>query len=485
MAIRLGGLRRRGRGGRRHSVAIAIALGVGVLLLSGVAASVPVPTAGASAVTGFRFCAIDFGHPACATTTTAGDEPSEVGVFFTATTALSSSDSVTIDGPSNSQFPGGSYQVSNTTLHTTCASSAVTLSDSGASVTVPVPAGCTATAGQGMDLVFVGMTMPSTAGYYAWGLHTTTDRTEQGSSVIKVTSVPGAPGSPTATPGDHKLTVSWAPSDFDGLLPLTGYQVYCAAGGPPSTSGTPTATVGRSTTAVTVLGLLNGIAYQCVVTAVNADGQSATSPIATATPGPTVPPPPRAVVATNGIRAITVSWARPAANGGAAVTSYDVYCSTTNPPSTSGAPSATVPATTTPLSATISHLPIGQQYFCVVTAINSVGASAASAVVTVFSATVPLAPTAPSATPTNVSEVLVSWTAPLHNGGEPVEGYDVYCSVTNPPSTASSPCTEVAPGATSVQVGGLVSSTTYYFEVAAVNAVGSSNPSKVVKATTP
>ncbi|HEX3333128.1 MAG TPA: fibronectin type III domain-containing protein [Acidimicrobiales bacterium] len=484
MAIGRGGSWGRVGSKVRRGASIASAVAAGALLVPVVVAATATP-AGASAVTNGTMCVSATSGAPCGTKLEAGLTTDFLLASFDATTALSSSDAITVDGPVTSQFATtATYDVLNDTLNTHCAATAVTFSNSGATVTIGVPAGCTASAGQRVSVLIFSMTTPSAAGYYAWGVHTTADTTEVPTSRIAVTSVPGAPTSPIATVGEKRLTLSWTAPSFDGLLPLTAYDVYCSASGPPSTSGTPTGTVDASNTTLTLLGLVNGLTYRCVVTAVNGDGQSAASPIVSGTPNPTAPPPPRAVHAANGLGFITVSWVRPGLTGGKPITAYDVYCSTTNPPSTSGTPSATVAATTTPLEAKITGLPVGNKYYCVVTTINSIGPSVASIVVTAYSATVPRPPTAPSAVPTNASEILVSWTAPSGDGGEPIAGYIVYCSVTTPPSTKSSPCAEVGPGATSTQVGGLASSTTYYFEVVAVNAIGKSAPSGVVHAAT-
>jgi hypothetical protein len=81
----------------------------------------------------------------------------------------------------------------------------------------------------------------------------------------------------------------------------------------------------------------------------------------------------------------TVTWTDPTSNGGSPITGYDVYASTTNPPSTSGAPSATASGANA-TSATVKKLKKGK-YFFVVTAVNSKGQSPPSPVVTAADAT--------------------------------------------------------------------------------------------------
>src|SRR5581483_12136403 len=132
---------------------------------------------------------------------------------------------------------------------------------------------------------------------------------------------------------------------------------------------------GAGATSATVGGLTNGTQYFCVVTAVNGNGQSLPSPAVSATPS-TLPGAPTAPSASAGNGSILVQWTDPASNGGSAITGYDVYCSTANPPSISGAPSQTASGAAA-TSATVSGL-TNTPYFCRVTAVNANGQSAPS-----------------------------------------------------------------------------------------------------------
>lgn len=78
-------------------------------------------------------------------------------------------------------------------------------------------------------------------------------------------SVPGAPTSVTAIPGDGQATVSWTAPLSDGGSPITGYTVTSSPGGFVCawTSGPHVCTVS---------GLTNGSAYTFTVTATNAAG---------------------------------------------------------------------------------------------------------------------------------------------------------------------------------------------------------------------
>jgi hypothetical protein len=196
------------------------------------------------------------------------------------------------------------------------------------------------------------------------------------------------------------------------------------------------------------------------------------------TPGPftapTGPPPPATPSAPTGVRAtagngqVSLTWS-PVANAA----SYNVYRGTA-----SGGESLLATGITAP-SDTDSGLLNGTTYYYTVTAVGPGGAeSAKSAEV---SAT-PQATTAPGA-PRNLTlsarttGVRLTWAAPLSNGGSSIAYYVVYRGTSSSSLTAlqvqvvcsSSTCTYTDPS--------VAHSTTYWYEVAAHNAVGTGAPS--------
>jgi YVTN family beta-propeller protein len=95
--------------------------------------------------------------------------------------------------------------------------------------------------------------------------------------------VPGAPGTPSALPGDGQAMVSWTAPSSDGGAPITSYTVTASPGGQ-----TCSWTSGPLHCAVT--GLSNGTAYTFTVTAANSAGAGLASvPSAAVTPAAAPP----------------------------------------------------------------------------------------------------------------------------------------------------------------------------------------------------
>ncbi len=91
----------------------------------------------------------------------------------------------------------------------------------------------------------------------------------------------------------------------------------------------------------------------------------------------------------------------------------------------------------------------------------------------------PDAPTGLSSTPGN-SQVVLNWTAPANNGGDPVTGYNIYQGTS---SGAETILTSTSTTATMFTSTGLTNGTTYYFKVTAVSPAGEGPFSNEVSAT--
>jgi hypothetical protein len=180
---------------------------------------------------------------------------------------------------------------------------------------------------------------------------------------------------------------------------------------------------------------------------------------------------------------INLRWAAPSSSGGSAITSYNIYRSTT--PGDEG---------TTPITSVngsiLSHNDTGltteQTYYYTVTAVNSIGESIpsneASATPT-STATVPQPPTNLSVTATSPSQINLSWTAPTNNGGSEITGYQIERS-TDSGSTWSTLVANTGSTSTKYSDTGLHPSTAFTYRVSAINSAGTSSPSNTASATT-
>jgi len=278
---------------------------------------------------------------------------------------------------------------------------------------------------------------------------------------------PGPPTGLTATTGNAQVSLTWIPPASDGGAELIGYDVYLGTSSH-GESATPVNAALITSTGYTVTGLANGTTYYFTVDAVNdADLHSAASAEASATPvAPTTAPgSPSGLTATAGNAQVSLSWTAPASDGGAQITSYDIYEGTTGNVKTT-APVASSKGT----SVTVKNLANGTTYYFKVAAVNTVGVgppSGAASATPAAAITKPGPPAGLTATPGH-GRVTLSWTAPGSDGGAGISGYLIYQG-TSPGGEAATPVNGSPVSATSYTVTGLANGTTYYFKVAAVN----------------
>jgi hypothetical protein len=298
---------------------------------------------------------------------------------------------------------------------------------------------------------------------------------------VTVTGPPTVPAAPTgvaATAGPASASVSWAPP-ANGGSPITGYTITpyigTAAQSPVQVTGSPPAT------STVVTGLTAGSTYTFGVAGSNSVGtgaQSAASSPVTVAPA-TVPGTPTHVVATPGDTRASVTWTAPT-NGGSSISSYTITAS--NQAEVGGSQvSMTVTGSPPATNATFPGLTNGSPYAFSVAATNSVGTGQSSTLSNVITpGTLPGAPTNVTATGGN-SSATISWTAPP-NGGDPLTSYTItpfVGSAAQVPTTVSG-----SPPTTTVTVA-VNNGTTYTFQVAATNAIGTGPASAASNAVTP
>jgi uncharacterized protein (DUF2141 family) len=272
---------------------------------------------------------------------------------------------------------------------------------------------------------------------------------------------PAAPTGVVAAAGNAEVTITWP-----AVAGATSYTLYWStSAGVTKSNGTQLAGV---TTPYVHDGCSNATTYYYVLTASNANGESADSSQVSATPLPPPPPPaaPTGVAATPGNGVVTVAW-----NAVAGTTSYDLYWSTM--PGVTQANGTKIANASRPY--VHGGLSNGTTYYYVVTAVGLGGASADStqASATPSSTSPPAAPTGFTATG-GPEQITLSWS--------PVSGatsYNVYCSDTPGITTAGTP----TPVTSSPHVrAGVTAGTDLYCIVTAENGYGESPPSAEVSA---
>jgi fibronectin type 3 domain-containing protein len=283
-------------------------------------------------------------------------------------------------------------------------------------------------------------------------------------------TAPDAPANLVATPGDAVVVLGWDPPPSDGGSPITGYRIYR---GTSSGGETLLATLGAVLT-YTDSAVTNDVTYYYQVSAENAFGEGPRSleVSATPTPAPTAPSAPQNLQAAPGDTVVTLTWDPPASTGNSAITNYRIYRGTV-----SGSLSLhdTVGDV---LTYTDTGLTNQVTYYYQVSAVNAVGEGPRSAEV---SATPALLPSAPQSLQAAAGNGLVSltWQPPASDGGSPIIGYSVYRGTA--PGGALFLAT-VGPILSYTDFG-VSNGVTYYYQVAAVNAVGEGPRSAEVSAT--
>lgn len=261
--------------------------------------------------------------------------------------------------------------------------------------------------------------------------------------------VPSAPTITNATAGYTFADISFSAPANNGGKPITLYTVTVAtfAGG----IYTPLGTVFNGTSSpgtIRASGLTSGTTYFFSVYATNVIGIGTATPYAnrslTLPVPPTAPSVPTNIQGSeNGTTSVlTVSWAAPVSNGGAAITGYSVKVGTVSG-STFTIRQQSLNVSSSTFSLTFSSLTRGTTYYYTVSATNSVGTTESiySNSTPVRISNVPDAPTITSIITTANNYIsghsthAVYFSPPAWNGGSPITQYKVrYSGGLNPPT---------------------------------------------------
>ena len=309
---------------------------------------------------------------------------------------------------------------------------------------------------------------------------------------------PAKPATPTLTPGNESLVVTWkAPADNGAAI--TSYDVaHCVSTDDCSLDGdwtSPTSITGDPLpTNATIASLNNGTTYRVRVRAVNSEGNGPWSSSATGTPS-LRPDAPNLPNINPGDRKFSLSWNEPSGNG-LAISQYIVgyRACTATPRDCSGAnptwgnwAERTYGATST--AATITSLTNGTKYEARVRARNANGVGP-------WSPTANTTPLAAPSTPTGLAlerghtQLVVSWTESAARGST-ITGYTVEyrdCTATRKDCTSSPRWNAmwtpqaVTDGTTTTTIASLTNDTAYQVRVRADSATGNSGWSTIKSA---
>ncbi len=299
-------------------------------------------------------------------------------------------------------------------------------------------------------------------------------------------SVPDTPTGLTATAsGSTQIHLSWTAPSNDGGATITGYQIELSTDAGANWSDLVANTESSATT-YTHTGLPEGTTRHYRVYAINSIGESDPSNVANATTGAAITRPSAPVeltAAASGRTQIHLSWTAPANNGGTAITGYRIEIS-----ADAGSNWSDLVANTESSATTYTHtgLPEGTTRHYRVYAINSVGESADPSNVanaTTDALSVPDAPTKLTASASGETEINLSWTAPVDDGGAAISGYQIEGSA-DAGETWADLVTDTENAATTYTHTGLQSGSTHHYRIRAINSVGAGDPSNVAHATT-
>lgn len=285
-----------------------------------------------------------------------------------------------------------------------------------------------------------------------------------------IPSTTPTPPSLSATPGNKQITLSWNVTN-DGGSPIQGYNVYWKLSNENNWRQLTTNLISTNTFTHTNLNICN--TYNYYVEAINENGKSAPSNIASATPFGTSSPPQK-LSASSTLNSIILNWQAPSDASCASLTRYNIYRSTdgTNFNLIASTSSSTLTYTDTNVTSTYTYT-----YY--VKAQNSFGESDESNRVL---ARIGLSKCSPpsnlQATPSD-RKITLNWSGSpsLGNG----DYYFVYSSTNN--SNYSKVATTIHPTVTFTHTNLINGQKYYYYVTAKGSSCEESNPSNIASST--
>ena len=264
-------------------------------------------------------------------------------------------------------------------------------------------------------------------------------------------TIPGAPASIAADPGDSEAVITWTAPTDDGGAVITSYTVT-------SSPGDRYCTWTSGPLSCTVTGLTNGTEYTFIVTATNAAGEGPATSGIQGTPA-SRPGAPASIAADLGDGEAVITWTAPTDDGGSVITSYTV---------TSSPGDIDCTWTSGPLNCTVTGLTNGTEYTFFVTATNAFGTSDPSSTESGTPLSPPSVPRSMSVE-TGVDTITLVWDVPSSTGGSDITDYIIEYSVDGSNWLVLEDGVSTA---TTTTVTGLNNNVDHIFRVAAVNAIG-------------
>jgi len=281
---------------------------------------------------------------------------------------------------------------------------------------------------------------------------------------------PEPPASLEAEPFSGSVRLSWTEPFKNGGSPVLGYVVYRHES---SDIWTSIKRIDSTDGTYTDYSVKNGRTYRYRVSAFNQIGESDMSEEANATPRGK-PHAPMVPTITWGDRFVMITWEEPNDDGGDPIVEYRIFRGETQT-------EIGFYRSVTADKRSFNDTPVanGKTYHYTVKAANVLGDSPPTEVLSASPAGVPNPPATLNAVPSDAS-VMISWTRPMDDGGDPVTEVRIFRGTT--PGQVL-PLVTIGESQGSYRDGTVANGVTYYYRMTASNSIGESGFTQVVEAT--